>query len=100
MFILIPRAPVSAGGSARSSDRAGHHGSRRAGRCRPPSRRPGASVEFRDVEFGYPGPRSRSSTPPFVARPGETTAIVGSTGSGKTTLINLIPRLYDVTRVR
>jgi ATP-binding cassette subfamily B multidrug efflux pump len=53
-------------------------------------------VEFRDVEFRYPGaeqPILRAIT--FQARPGETTAIVGSTGSGKTTLINLIPRLYD-----
>ncbi len=55
-------------------------------------------VEFRDVEFRYPGaeqPILRAIT--FQARPGETTAIVGSTGSGKTTLINLIPRLYDAS---
>jgi ATP-binding cassette subfamily B multidrug efflux pump len=55
-------------------------------------------VEFRDVEFRYPGAQdailSRIS---FTARPGETTAIVGSTGSGKSTLIGLIPRLNDVT---
>jgi ATP-binding cassette subfamily B protein len=55
-------------------------------------------VEFRDVEFRYPGAQEpvlcRVS---FVARPGETTAVVGSTGSGKSTLINLIPRFYDVT---
>ncbi len=58
-----------------------------------------ASVEFRDVEFTYPG----AETPvlrgiSFIAYPGETTAIVGSTGCGKSTLINLIPpRFYDVT---
>lgn len=55
-------------------------------------------VEFRDVEFRYPGAQdailSRIS---FTAHPGETTAIVGSTGSGKSTLIGLIPRLNDVT---
>ena len=55
-------------------------------------------VEFKDVEFRYPGAEQpvldRIS---FTARPGETTAIVGSTGSGKSTLISLIPRLYDVT---
>lgn len=55
-------------------------------------------VEFRDVEFRYPGaqdPVLRDIT--LTMRPGQTTAIVGSTGSGKTTLANLIPRLYDVT---
>ena len=55
-------------------------------------------VEFRDVEFRYPGAEDPVlSGISFTARPGETTAIVGSTGSGKTTLISLIPRFYDVT---
>jgi len=55
-------------------------------------------VEFRDVEFRYPGAEEPVlSGITFTARPGETTAIVGSTGSGKTTLISLIPRFYDVT---
>ncbi len=55
-------------------------------------------VEFHDVEFRYPGaedPVLRGIS--FRAAPGQTTAIVGSTGSGKSTLINLIPRFYDVT---
>jgi len=55
-------------------------------------------VEFRDVEFRYPGaeePVLRGVS--FTAAPGETTAIVGSTGSGKTTVVNLIPRFYDAT---
>jgi len=58
----------------------------------------GGVVEFRDVTFGYPGaeePVLRNIS--FHARPGETTAIVGSTGSGKSTLINLLPRFYDAT---
>jgi ATP-binding cassette subfamily B protein len=55
-------------------------------------------VEFRDVEFRYPGAQDAIlSNISFAARPGETTAIVGSTGSGKSTLIGLIPRLNDVT---
>jgi ATP-binding cassette subfamily B multidrug efflux pump len=55
-------------------------------------------VEFEDVEFRYPGAEEPVlSGITFTARPGETTAIVGSTGSGKSTLISLIPRFYDVT---
>jgi ATP-binding cassette subfamily B multidrug efflux pump len=55
-------------------------------------------VEFKDVEFRYPGAEEPVLTGiSFTARPGQTTAIVGSTGSGKSTLISLIPRLYDVT---
>ena len=60
-------------------------------------RRPGRVV-FKDVEFRYPGaedPVLKDIS--FVAEPGQTTAIVGSTGSGKSTLISLIPRFYDVT---
>jgi len=56
------------------------------------------TVEFRDVEFRYPGAEAPVlSEVSFVARKGETTAIIGSTGSGKTTLVNLIPRLFDVS---
>ena len=54
-------------------------------------------VEFQNVSFSYHGaeePAIRDIS--FAARPGEVTAIIGSTGSGKTTLINLIPRFYDV----
>jgi ATP-binding cassette subfamily B multidrug efflux pump len=56
------------------------------------------TLEFRDVTFAYPSAdESVLSTISFTARPGETTAIIGSTGGGKSTLINLIPRLYDVS---
>ena len=56
------------------------------------------SLEFRDVSFAYPGTsRPVVNHVSFTALPGETTAIIGSTGSGKTSLINLIPRFYDVT---
>ncbi len=55
-------------------------------------------VEFRDVEFRYPGADEPVlSKVNITFRPGQTSAIVGSTGSGKTTLVNLIPRLFDVT---
>jgi ATP-binding cassette subfamily B protein len=59
---------------------------------------PRGVVEFKDVEFRYPGAEEPVLTGiTFTAQPGQTTAIVGSTGSGKSTLISLIPRLYDVT---
>jgi ABC-type multidrug transport system, ATPase and permease components len=56
------------------------------------------TLELRGVEFRYPGaeePVLRDIN--LIARPGQTTAIIGGTGSGKSTLVNLIPRLYDVT---
>lgn len=57
-------------------------------------------IEFKNVTFAYPGP---SQTPVirninFTAKPGETVAFIGSTGSGKSTLIQLIPRFYDVSQ--
>ncbi|NLG66917.1 MAG: ABC transporter ATP-binding protein [Actinobacteria bacterium] len=55
-------------------------------------------VEFKDVEFRYPGAENAVLRDiSFRASPGTTTAIMGSTGSGKSTLINLIPRFFDVT---
>jgi len=56
------------------------------------------TVEFRDVGFRYPGAEENLlCNISFTAKPGETTAIIGSTGSGKSTVVNLIPRFFDVT---
>lgn len=57
-----------------------------------------STLEFEDVGFRYPGashPVLSGIT--FTAHPGQTTAVIGSTGAGKTTLVNLIPRLFDAT---
>lgn len=56
------------------------------------------SMEMTDVEFSYPGAEEPVLHDINISlRPGTTTAVIGSTGSGKTTLANLVPRLYDVT---
>jgi len=60
--------------------------------------RPGSEVVFDHVDFHYPGaeaPVLQDVT--FRAEPGKTTAVIGSTGAGKTTLVNLVPRLFDIT---
>lgn len=95
MAIMIPRASVSA-------DRIGEVLDSESTLVRPadPVRempRPG-TVEFDDVAFTYPGadqPVLQGIS--FSAAPGETVAIIGSTGAGKTTLVSLIPRLFDAT---
>ena len=94
MFVMVPRAAVSAGRIHEVLETVPSILDPDA----PVSPQRGGQVEFRDVSFGYPGaeePVLRNVS--FSASPGETVAIVGSTGSGKTTLINLLPRFYDVT---
>jgi ATP-binding cassette subfamily B protein len=96
IFILVPRASVSAGriNEVLSSEPT----------VKDPEQ-PGTlsaggkgEIEFRDVSFHYGDSQEPVlSHVSFTAKPGETTAIVGGTGSGKSTLVNLIPRLYDVT---
>jgi ATP-binding cassette subfamily B protein len=55
-------------------------------------------VEFKDVSFCYEGAQENALCDiNFIARPGQTTAFIGATGSGKSTIVNLIPRFYDVT---
>lgn len=95
MFMVLPRAQVSA---ERISEVLSTQPTVRAPAepVRPVERR--GVVELRGVSFTFPGaddPVLRDID--LVARPGRTTAIIGSTGSGKTTLVNLIPRLMDAT---
>jgi len=95
MAMMIPRAAVSA-------ERVGEVLDAEQSMTRPENGVkafpvPG-SVAFDDVSFTYPGAESPVLHGiSFAAQPGETVAIVGSTGAGKTTLISLIPRLFDVT---
>jgi ATP-binding cassette subfamily B multidrug efflux pump len=97
MFILVPRAAVSSGRIVEVLDTVpAIHDPAEPVVLRVAAGR--GVVEFRDVGFSYPGAEQPVlSGISFRAAPGKTTAIVGSTGSGKSTLINLIPRLYDVT---
>jgi len=95
MFAMVPRAAASADRIQSVLD------TDPSVKDAPVARRPAAaagSIEFRNVEFRYPNaqdPVLRDIS--FATGPGEITAIVGSTGSGKSTLINLIPRFFDVT---
>ncbi|MDF2612889.1 MAG: ABC-type multidrug transport system, ATPase and permease component [Clostridia bacterium] len=97
MFIMIPRASVSADRIAEVLE------------TEPTIREPHSSktfsndfkgtIEFRNVSFRYPGAEEDVlHNISFTARPAQTTAFIGSTGSGKSTLINLIPRFYDVSQ--
>jgi len=94
MFVMVPRAAVSGGRIQEVLATVPSIGDPPT----PISPQRRGRVEFRDVEFRYPGAEEAVLRHiSFEANPGETTAIVGSTGSGKSTLINLIPRLYDAT---
>jgi ATP-binding cassette subfamily B multidrug efflux pump len=97
MFIMVPRAAVSAGRIREVLEHAPSISDPDVPTPLPVTTG-GATLELEAVEFRYPGaeePVLRDIS--FTARPGEVTAIVGSTGSGKTTLVNLIPRLFDAT---
>jgi ATP-binding cassette subfamily B protein len=95
MFVMVPRAAASAERIQEVLDAEPTVVDPDEPAAGVPAR---GSVEFQDVEFRYPGAEDPVlSGITFTAGPGEGTAIVGSTGSGKTTLISLIPRFYDVT---
>ncbi len=95
MFIMIPRAFVS-------GQRIGAVLDEKAS-IEDPSQpqhisRPEGLVEFRNVSFAYPDAEEKTLEKiSFTAEPGKTTAIIGGIGSGKSTLVSLIPRFYDVT---
>ncbi len=96
MFIMIPRASVSAG---RIADVLNEEPSITNGADLVEDVGPiRGLLEFRDVDFSYPDAEEKILHGiSFTARPGETTAFIGSTGCGKSTIVNLIPRFYDVT---
>lgn len=96
MFIQIPRASVSA---ARIADVLETEPSIVDGKDAFPLKdRVKGVVTFKNVTFSYPGAEEPVLHDiNFTAYPGQTTAFIGSTGSGKSTLIDLIPRFYDVT---
>ena len=95
MAMMIPRASVSA-------DRIGEVLETESSVAEPAEAvtdiRRGSEIVFDEVDFHYPGaeaPVLQGVT--FRAEPGKTTAVIGSTGAGKTTLVNLVPRLFDIT---
>jgi ATP-binding cassette subfamily B protein len=95
MVILVPRAEASAARILEVLDTEPEI-TDPANPVNPPAAT--GQIEFHDVTFGYPGgekPVLNDLT--FELSPGKTTAIIGGTGSGKTTVLNLIPRFFDVT---
>ncbi|MBM3151630.1 MAG: ABC transporter ATP-binding protein [Chloroflexi bacterium] len=96
MFIILPRASVSAGRIADVLDTEASIIDQPETKAFPLPF--DGVVEFRQVSFRYPDAQDDVLHDiSFSAKPGETTAFIGSTGSGKSTIINLIPRFYDVT---
>ena len=95
MFIMIPRAAVSAQRIGQVIDT--------EPTIEDPEKAetladPQGLVEFRNVSFAYPDAEEKTlENINFTVEPGKTTAIIGGTGSGKSTLVSLIPRFYDVT---
>ncbi|SEA95718.1 ABC transporter ATP-binding protein [Leifsonia sp. 21MFCrub1.1] len=95
MAVLVPRASVCAD---RIGEVLGTEPSVRASENPVTEVEAHGTVEFVDVGFSYPGAEHPVLTDiTFLAEAGRTTAIIGSTGAGKTTLVNLIPRLFDAT---
>lgn len=99
LFIMVPRAAVSARRIEEVLDLEPMIEEPDAPRALPVGEK--GSLVFEDVSFAYPGAKEPVlSHISFEAHAGEVTAIIGGTGCGKSTLINLIPRFYDVTQGR
>ena len=95
IFIMYPRAQVSAD---RIAEVLNTDSTIKDGNIDKDTTNKKGELEFRNVSFKYPdGDEYILKNISFTAKKGETVAIIGSTGSGKTTLVNLIPRFYDVT---
>jgi len=96
MFIILPRASVSGDRIAEVLETEPKiHDPKDPKKFAPGYK---GTVEFRNVSFRYPGADTDAlQNISFIAQPGQTTAFIGSTGSGKSTVVNLIPRFYDVT---
>lgn len=96
MFIIIPRAVVSANRVQEVMNRKETVLDKEHPESFPADFKP--VIEFQNVSFRYPGGEDNVlSDISFTARPGETTAFIGATGSGKTTIVSLLMRFYDVT---
>jgi ATP-binding cassette subfamily B multidrug efflux pump len=95
LAVLLPRANVSAG---RVAEVLGSESTVLPPAVPRPLAALDGTVELRAATFAYPGAEHPVlQEVSFTARPGETVAIIGSTGSGKTTIVNLLPRLFDAT---
>jgi ATP-binding cassette subfamily B protein len=96
MFIILPRASVSADRIAEVLDTELTIRDPKSPKKLPAPFK--GTVEFRNVSFRYPGAEEDVLHDiSFTAQPGQTTAFIGATGSGKSTIINLLPRFYEVT---
>ncbi len=95
MFVMIPRAAVCANRIGEVLETAPSVSAPEAAASAPA---PYGRIEFDHVDFAYPGAEEAVlHDVTFTVEPGTTTAVIGSTGSGKTTLVSLVPRLFDVT---